>query len=238
MGSDFVKFQEYLKRLREIYFEALSSFCVYEALREIKAHNVVGEKEAEDNTEVINRFKNFFIVAEYAANFNFFMQLAKFFDDAKQSLHLEKLINFAKSNSGRLTASDFREVNQDREFLDELVRRYEGIKQEDLEVINNLLNSNSLAIKKLIDYRDQYLAHEDKNKEKIIITGEEVAELLQIVHKILDIFSSKTDFSTWQYDHLKDGCRNDTKLVIEYLKRYEKYRIQEINERYGTTEDI
>lgn len=38
---DNLKFNEYLKRMKDIYFYAISAFYTYEGLKEIKASNIV-----------------------------------------------------------------------------------------------------------------------------------------------------------------------------------------------------
>ncbi|MDP2762956.1 MAG: hypothetical protein Q8O27_00340 [Enterobacteriaceae bacterium] len=227
MENNFIEFQEYLKRLRKIYLKSLYSFYVFESMDELRALNVCGEK-AYKNADTMTRFKNFFVTTKDALNFHFLMELAKLFDDAKQSLHINKLIAFAKSNNKYLTAENFNSANQNRVFLEELTKEYEGITKDDILDIENLLNTNQGLINRLTSYRDQYLAHEDKNKKEILITVEEIKILFEIIKKILNTFSKKTNFSTTMYSHIEENCKNDTQMVVEYLERFEKYRLQEI----------
>ena len=232
MSSEFVKFQSYLKRLRSIYFNALSAFYAFEAIEELKAPNIVGKDEAEENLAVMNRFKNFFVIARHTLNFYFLMELAKILDDARQSLHLAKLINFAKSNRKKLNVDEFEKLNSDRVFLKDLVNRYEGIEKVDFEKIEKKFKETEDIRERIRKYRDQNLAHEDLNKEDINISKEDVVKIFELVSEILNIFSNKTDFSITSYSHIEGACKDDTKNIFEYLKRFEPYRLKEIKEKY------
>lgn len=230
MSDEFLKYQEYFERLKNIYMSALSSFYTYEALRELSAPNIVGDEEAEVNIKTMNHFKGLFSPARRALNFHFLMELAKLFKYADKSLYIRRLINFAKSHQRKMTVKDFKDANEDREFIKDLTDRYNGLEQSDFEEIEKMLEENDEIIKKLTLYRDENLAHEDKNKTEISLPVEEIQKLFEIVAKILNLLSSKINFSTTVYDYLKEDCERDTKSAVDYLHRFEKYRMQEIRE--------
>ncbi|HXF44047.1 MAG TPA: hypothetical protein VNK70_01100 [Candidatus Paceibacterota bacterium] len=232
MSKEFRTLFEYLKNLRSRYFNAISAFYVYEGLLELSAPNIVGQKEAEQNVAVLNRFKNFFAMSKEALRTYFLLELAKLFDESKQSLHINKIINFAGSNIKKLSRSDFLEFHQGRTFLEELFQQYKAIDNKDLLETKNKLKKYKEIIKKLGEYRDQYLAHEDKQKKEVKITSEEISRLFGLLKEILNLFSSRLDFSTTVYSHVEKDCKWDTKQVVEYLKRFEPYRLQEIEDRY------
>lgn len=232
MANDFVKFQEYLKRLRSIYLHALCAFRVFDEMEKLRAPNIVGEKEAGENNEVINRFKSFFIISRESLNFYFLMELAKLLDDASQSLHLNKLINYVNSNKKKLNIEEFKKINSDRTYLDDLVDRYEGMTKEDFESINNKLEETKDIREKIKTYRDQNLAHEDLKKENVNLSYGDIEKIFNLLAEILNIFSNKMDFSSTDYSLAVDESRQDTRDVIEFLKRFEKYRIKEIEEEY------
>lgn len=227
MCDEFVTFQAYLKRLNSLYVSALSSFYVFDTLKKLVAPNIVGENESEENLKVINQFRGFFVPARQAANFHFLMELAKLFDDAKESLHIEKLINYAEANNKHLSVKNFENANQDREFLEELTKRYEGLKSSDIKEIKKLIEDNKTTIDNLKTHRDQQLAHEDKNKKEVNITFEEVQTLFSIIEKIINTFSNKTDFSTTDYSYLKSDCEDHTDAVVENLKRFNSIILEE-----------
>jgi ferritin len=229
--SEFIKFQEYIKRLRDSYFYALCAFYSFEAMEDMKSIKILTKKQAEENVEVMQRFKNFFVITNHALNFYFLMELAKILDDAKQSLHLNKLINFANSNKKKINVSEFKKLNSDRAFLDNLIARYNEIEKEDIKKINDKLEKTKKIRDKIKRYRDQNLAHEDLRKEKINITSLEIIKIFELIAEILDIFSYKTDFSITSYTHVEDECKRDAKNIIKALKRFESYRLEEINKK-------
>ena len=232
MSSEFVKFQEYSKRLRTIYFNALCAFYAYEAIEELITPNIVGKKEAEANVVILNRFKNFLVIARNTLNFYFLMELAKILDDARQSLHLTKLINFANSNKKKLSVNEFKNLNPDRAFLQDLANRYEGMEKEDFEKIEKRLEETKNIREKIKECRDQNLAHEDLKKKKVSISQTEIIKIFDLIAEILNIFSNKTDFSTTNYTHIEGECKRDTKNVFEYLRRFEPYRLKEIEKEH------
>lgn len=219
MESEYVKFQTYLKRLRSIYLRAICAFHIFEIIEELKAPNIVGSEEAKENVALMRRFNNFFQITRHALNFYFLIDLARILDTAKQSLHLDKLINFASSNREKINVDEFKKNNQSRDFLEELASKYEGIKKEDLENIRASLENTKEIRDKLIKYRDQNLAHEDLNKKEISISSKEISKIFELIKKILNIFSYETDFSTTTYRYAVDGCIQDTKNIIESLKK-------------------
>lgn len=218
MSNEFIKFQQYLKKLRSIYLRASCAFHIFDTIERLRAPNIIGKKKASENVKAMKRFNNFFVVTHHALNFYFLMELSRILDDAKQSLHLEKIINFAKSNKKKLNVDKFKEYNLGRNFLQELESRYEGIKKEDFEKINKMLEETKVLRKKITDYRDQNLAHEDLNKKKISISYEEVPKIFDLIKTILNIFSNRTDFSTTNYKQAEDECEEDTKRLLEHLK--------------------
>lgn len=217
--SEYVRFQVYLKRLRSLYLRATCAFHIFETIEKLKAPNIVGYKEAKENAATMSRFKNFFQITRLALKFYFFIELARMLDTAKQSLHIDKLINFAEANSKKINVDEFRKNNQERSFLQDLASKYEGIKKEDLEHIKARLSETKPIRDKLIKYRDQNLAHEDINKEKVDISSEEIYQILNLIAEILNIFSYKTEFSTTTYKFAVNNCIEDTKNIVKNLRK-------------------
>src|SRR3989344_3637395 len=233
MSKEFKTLFEYLKNLRSRYFHALSAFYVYEGLLELSALNISGQKGAEQNIKTMNRFKNFFIMSKEALRIYFLLELAKLFDESKQSLHINKIVNFAGSNIKALSKNDFLEFHQGRTFIDELFKQYKAVDKNDLKEIKTKTKKHEVIIKKIEDYRNQYLAHEDKQKKKVNINSGEIQELFKLIAEILNLFSSRLDFPTTAYSHVEKECNDDTKRVVEYLNRFEPYRLKEIEKKYS-----
>ena len=217
--SEYIKFQSYLKRLRSIYLRATCAFHIFETIEKLRAPNIVGPEESSKNVATMRRYNNFFQVTRHALNFYFLIELARMLDTAKQSLHMDKLINFGLSNRKKINVDEFRKNNQNRVFLQELVSKYKGIQKSDLEHIGIKLDETKGIRDKLIKYRDQNLAHEDLKKEEVSISDKEIYKILELIKEILNIFSYKTEFSTTTYQVAVDESIQDTKGVINNLRK-------------------
>lgn len=232
MSKEFNVLFEYLMKLRSRYFKTLSAFYVYEGILELGAHNIVGKKNAEKNVRTMNHFNNFFMTVRESIRVYFLLELAKLFDDSKQSLHVDKIIKFSGANMKRLSKKDFLKFHQRRIFIEELFKHYQELNQKDLEETEDKINNHKRIIEKIDKYRDQYLAHDDRQKKDIKISGKEITILFQLLEDILKLFTLRLDFSTTSYDRVEKDCKRDTKRVVEYLKRFEEYRLKEIEDKY------
>jgi len=229
MSKEFDTVISYIEKMKSRYFLALSSFYAYEALSEQLASNIVGQDVAEENVKVFSTFNELFGPSREALRVYFFLELAKLFDISDESLHITKIINYTQSNISKLTVSDFAEYDQNREFISHLIEDYKGVKNGDLVSIKSEIEKHKDIIKKVKDYRDQYLAHDDINKEEVEITGEEAMILFSVLEKILNMFSAKLISTTSIYDRVEENTKDRTKMLFDYLKRFEPYRIQEIH---------
>ena len=231
MSDEFNTTISYIEKMKERYFLALSSFYAYEALMEIIAPNIVGQDVAEKNVKVFNTFNNLFGISKETLRVYFFIELAKLFDVSDQSLHITKIINYTKSNIDKLTVNDFVEYNQNRNFIDSLIENYQGVKHDDLMLIKYEIKKYKNIIEKVKTYRNQYLAHDDIKKVEVNITGEEIKILFSVIEKILNMFSSKLISATSMYDRVEESAKDETKMIFDYLKRFEPYRLKEIDEK-------
>lgn len=232
MSTEFNKTILYIKKMEDRYFFALSTFHAYEGLKELLAPNIVGQEAAEENVKIFKRFNNFLNPSKEALRVYFLLELAKLFDISDQSLHITKIVNYTQSNISKLTVNDFVEYSQDREFLQDLIKNYRGLKNDDLLSIKSEIEKNEDIINKIKNYRDQYLAHDDTKKIEVSITKEEIMALFNLIEKILNIFSLKLISSTSMYDHVERDAKNQTKMLIDHLKRFEPYRKKEIEDAY------
>ena len=223
-SSEYLKFQEYLNRLRSTYFHALNAFWIYDELSILKAPNIIGKEKSRVNVEVMSKYNAFFSMVPYSLNRLFMMELAKILDSSRESLHLDKLIEYAQNNKEKFSVDEFIKANPERPLLKELTERYEGIKDEDIEEIKHDLEATADIRKKIKGYRDQNLAHDDINKKDFPISIDEVKKIFDLIAKILNTFSNKTDFSTTSYTFAKEECIRDTDSLVDHLIDYEKTR--------------
>jgi len=233
--TEFKTLMDYAKAMHRRYFHALSAFYAYEALCEVAAPNVVGESEAHENVKVIGSFKNFFLPAKEALRIYFFLELAKMFDSSKQALHINKILNFTESNLKNLTVEAFKEYNknQDRTFLEELTKEYKDMAYADLVTIREMLDKHKTTLEKLDIYRNKWLAHDDIKKPELpAISGEEIKDLFDVLAKMLNSITGQLNSESWMYSHIEDDVKDDVRLVIDHLRRFEPYRLKEIEEEY------
>src|SRR5690606_18788957 len=124
------------------YYRALSFFYMFDALREVRAPNIVGKEKAEANVKTMRGYRHFFILAEEAFRTNCLLELAKMFDASRQSLSINKVLGFTEGNMKNLTIAAFEEYNQtrSREFLEELVGEYKAMDYGELVEIKKMLD--------------------------------------------------------------------------------------------------
>lgn len=228
--KEFNTLMAHIKRMQSRYFHALCSFYAYEGMLEIAAPNIVGKPKAAENVRTMDRYRNFFVIAQEALQHYFFLELGKLFDASNQSLHINKVVNFTQSNLKKLTVDAFKEYNQDRQLLKELTERYRGIEHSDLTVIKDLLDNQKSTIEKLKTYRDSWVAHDDAKKpQRPIISAQEVKDLFDTLKKILNTISGKLNDETWSYQHVEGDVKKDVSRIVDHLRRFEPYRLKEID---------
>jgi len=235
MSQEFNTTISYIKEIKKRYFKALSAFHIFETFIELVDPNIVEQETLEKNKKIIEKdFSSFFLPSKEALRVYFFLELAKLFDVADNALHITKVVNYTQSNIAKLTVNDFAEYSQgqDPNFIAMLVKKYKGVNHDDLMAIKSDIEKNKDIIKRLKIYRDQCLCHDDRNKDEVDITGEEVRILFSIIEKIIGIFLSKLISTSVMYDNAKIDTKDKTEMVVDYLKRFEPYRIKEIDERY------
>ncbi|MBC7836415.1 hypothetical protein H7X87_01400 [Acetobacteraceae bacterium] len=231
MAADFERLISYIENLKDRYYRALSAFHVYQTLHELNGIDVHGKKKAQQNVDTIIKYKNYFIVTKEATRVYFFLELAKLFDTSKQSLHINKVVNFTDANRKKLTAEEFISHNIDRHFAEELAAQYVGISGQDIKDIRQMLEDQKEVIEKLIVYRNSWLAHDDRNRpETLDIYPQEIELLFEVLAKILNALSSKLNSTTSMWSHVKPDAQKDTSLVFEHLTRFEPFRLKEIEE--------
>jgi len=233
--TEFQTLVSYTKAMHKRYFHAIAAFYAYEGLREVVGINIVGQSEAEENAKTIGKYNNFFGPSQEALRVYFFLELAKMFDSSDQALHINKVLNFTESNIKTLTVDAFKEYNQSqsRDFLETLVKEYKGMDSGELKDIREMLNAYKATLEKLNTYRDKWLAHDDINKPELPpITGEEIKSLFDVLAKMLNAITGRLNSESWTYSHVESDAKNHTKLVIDYLRRFEPYRLKEIEKKY------
>ncbi|MBI2612467.1 hypothetical protein HYW59_01480 [Candidatus Kaiserbacteria bacterium] len=223
---------ERIRSLRGRFYKAQCTFYAFEGMQELIARDVVGDDQAEKNSHTINTFRNFFIPARESLRINFFLELAKIFDASDQALHITKVVNYVDRHRETLTAEALKKHGgffENRRVDKEMIDQYLGVKNEDLLEIRSLLATHEKTIEELKTYRDSWLAHDDIQKpEPPKIDRPEIIGLFELLKKILNTLTGKLSSESMMWDHVERDVKHHTKLVIEYLQRFEPYRIKEI----------
>lgn len=229
MPSSFEKLMSYIKELQKRYHRAFAAYHVFDSFNSLKAENIVGEVEANQNVKVINSFKDFFLISHEATRVYFFLELAKIFDESKEALQINKIVNFTAARRRQLTVDEFVAYNGDRELLSAIIERYQAISNEDIKALRELLENYRTTIDNLILYRDKWLAHDDLKKPELPqISKGEIEDLFSVIALIINALG-KINSESWMWDHVERDARHHTKMVIEHLKRFEPYRLKEID---------
>lgn len=234
MAEEFYHLQDYLKALNTVYIKGLMAFSIFDAMSELTAPNIVGEITAkENNYEVMNKYKDFFVITKESNHFHAIVQLAKWFDIDDRPLSIYKILNFAEASLEKLSKEAFEEFNQDREFIEELVKDYEPINKNDLIEIRKMLHSHQDIIENLRKYRHS-LCHALLVPMDIKLTIGDLMNIIKIIGEIYNLFTKKTNHETTYFDHIPEACKEDTKIVFDHLRRFEPYRLKEIEVKYKT----
>lgn len=213
----------HIAELHRRYYNAFSAFYIYEALRKLKSPPHAGKNKVLKNLKVLNIFKHFFILTEEAVRYYFFIELAKFFDFDKRTLSIPNVLFYIKKNLVRFNTKNFMAYRKlmNNPILEGMEKNYHPPTTKDLERIRKLILSIKPIVSKLRVYRNQSLAHDDLDKQKISITGVEIYKVFIVIQKILNLLSQRISWSTSPYDRVKEDVERDTKTVIKRLVEYQ-----------------
>jgi len=218
MSKEFIGLRERIEELRKAHVRAYQYFYAYDKINELRAPNLVGQKKAKNNADAIGLYKGFLNPSVTALMTGFYVELAKIYDSHDDALHLNKLIDYAEANQKHLTVVDFKELNEDRPFMEELVEKYEGLKNKDLLEIRRNLDEHKDKIQRLKTIRDKHIAHLDLNRKGIKdLTYEEIEQLIILAHDILNVFSQKLDHVTSDYGVIKRQVIEDTENLVKLM---------------------
>lgn len=222
--------QKSVENLNELHlklFETYNHFKIWETFQELKAVNIVGKEIAEENVKIMNQHNAFFILTIKAHQEIFIINLFKFFDTDTDSLSIIKIVNFISSN----------------------IKYIEEISKIDIENYKKLLlnygldfskPSNEMIVKEsdiwnLKKYRNS-LSHNIIKKDSKIKEEKELhfslnfENLFRVCRGILELSGNLGHH--WANYENDEKVKDNTKNIINYLKRFEPYRIQEVNKKY------
>lgn len=221
MSDEFAVLKERIVHLRRIHLKAIGSFYAFEQLQKFRAPNLIGEELARKHAQALGVYKGFFNIAENALNTELHIAVAKLFDSHKDALHIEKLVNYAEQNQSTITASQQAKLDEDTKYSSELAKVYEGLSRDDLLEIKNALETSSDKISRLKAVRDKEVAHIDLTMPEQLhyLTYQEIAELIELSEKILNLVSKKLYGDVAWFEPYKEqvieGCQALLTLVAK-----------------------
>ena len=109
-----------------------------------------------------------------------------------------------------------------RPVIDWLKNGYQPLDKRFLADIRRSLNSIADIIKKLKDYRDKCIAHDDMVKKLLPINRTEIRKVFKVLEQVLNKLSLKLDFSTWSYRDVAPTSERQTKSIITVLSMRKK----------------
>lgn len=222
----FSRLIQLIETMHHRYHRAYSAFCAYDCLNEMLTPNFIGEDKAKQNAHTLNRYSNYIQISNEALRVYFFLELAKLYDTSKESLHIEKIINYTESNLKSLTIDEFIQHNQSRVLLEELIENYRGISSSDISKVRKMILTSSDSIEKLIIYRNKWVAHDDIKKPALPNLGTvEINQLFDTLKQILNTISGNLNHEHWGYNLVKDEMKLQVSYLIEDLISAQNNRI-------------
>jgi len=232
METEFSKLFGYIKKLRTRYMNTLSAYKIYDCFNVLAATNIIGKEKASKNVSILNSFKYFFQPVKEACRCYFLIELAKFFDKSTQSLTVFNVLDYSEKKIKKLTKKDFLNYHKGRKILPELFKNYKPLSLSDIKKLRKKIASNKTILKKLKDYRDKYLAHDDIKKIKVKLTKREIERIFDLIEKLIELYYLRLDFASNSYINFEEKPAEETKRLIDYLQNYEEHRIKEIEKKY------
>lgn len=153
----------------------------------------------EDEAHSLNRYRGFFMPVQRSLRDMAILQVAKVFDNRKDSISLLILLSEAKRDTTLLPYTN----------------------KGDLEQIESLIENNKTIIESIRLYRHKILAHQTKEEIKISLPYGKVRQLIDDIKVMFDILSKGHERSTTSYNLLIREAENHTTDVkwIMYEER-------------------
>lgn len=228
------EFSRLLKEIKEIqkrYLLTIASHRIFNELWRSNKINLVGKKKANNNVDVMKKYKYFFTTILEASKCFTLIEVYKFFDSS-ESRTIYWILDYAEKNIDRLGKNNFSEYHKNRDIISLLFDDYKELEIGEIKRFKRRLKNNEARIERLKDYRDKNLAHDDFSKKETKISLKDIQVLLKIVKDIIDFFFYKLDFSSTDYKNYEDVPIEDVKRLFKDLYQSESLRLEEIKRKY------
>lgn len=229
----FTEIQNLFKRLSDEIIIVVGSYYIWRSLFTALSIPEVGKDIAEKNARLMNLYKDFFISTQRAHLSTFIIGVMKFFDKNPLALSFKGLICQIQFNKENLTVQDLKEAHPHLEKIGAVPEYYLPIKDEAMDVIDNIIKKHEILISKLKDIRDKELAHVDIKPHKGDFVPNDVEILINDIQETFNKLSNNFDLSVTTFDFIKQDAINNTRFLFDNLERGEIQRQKEIEEKWG-----
>lgn len=186
------------------------SFHMWKWLEQARnTNNPKGEKFVNENIKVINDYGWLLPQIMSSLYKSFVIDLWIFFDkNYTDTLSIRRLVD---SITNKISSSKLTQLLSD---------------------IDRIKKAHKVTIDLASELRTM-IAHQIINEKKISLIYTEFENLFSGVQEILNLISKYYDGSFTVWDHIPADIENELEVLFENLKRGEKVRIDEINEKYS-----
>lgn len=209
-------------QLEKRYLRTLAAHKIYISLNKSIAANIQGKRKAEENVRAVSKYTYFYSTTKEATRCYFLIELAKFFDKDSRSRSIIWMLDYAIQNKDKLSKENYIQFHKDRKSNSILFDHYKSLSFNDLSKLKKRVLNNKDKIERLITYRNQELAHDDRNKDQVSITIAEMETLLKIVRDTVKLFYEKLDFASIVFDNFEKEPERDVDLLFRNLRKLEK----------------
>jgi hypothetical protein len=220
---------EMLNKIHGYFIEANQYFIIWQSLEKLANPNEIWLKMAQENVDVMNKFKTFFVPIKISCKEMYLLELAKCFDTDKDALSIQKVLSFSIKNIKEITYENYRIYKGSTLILSK--SEYDPITLDSVNSLNIKIRGKSPIIRRLMNFRNQYLAHNSLKQikeEDVKITLDETKELLEVLTEIWNKLGSYLVRETWWHNFSDKTTYEEIKRLLNYLHRFEPYRIKEI----------
>jgi hypothetical protein len=171
--------------------------------------------EDEVSAHALNRYRGMFLPARTALHWMMLLQFAKVFDPDTRTISLRNLLTIAKANRESLTPY---------------------ASEENLQKLEEQIDTNEDLLKRLKSLRDQRIAHHDAE-----ITGDTqllYGETKKFVDAVKSMYNSLTryhDRSTTSFEYLTSEAEEHTSEVVQIMREDREKRLQRFKKSDTTT---
>ena len=173
---------DYLEHIREVHFNAIHNFRLYQKLMIARSPKLVGSAQAKKNNDTLNSYKGVFTTTRIATRYTSLMSAAILFTPGR-----------SKNGDPSISLIDL----MDR--IDKLTTK----SKEQTNELSNLqqgIQNHQAKIDALRAWRNQQMAHLDLNPDDVSMSDKDLDDLTGLSKKILALAEWCFEFTTLTLD--------------------------------------